>query len=147
MQAGSDDVLVVTGSIQLQDGTPANVAKYYFSNSSWAAVGSSLPGPVTAVSVNNDNIGDIFAAGRYVVECTDTTTQLITFFTPSTSNGGSPFMLHWDGKSWNVIGMYLSFKDARLFGLIFSYFSNFAVRIHNILPTCVCTVNERSFGQ
>lgn len=61
-------MLVVAGSIQLPDGTAANVAKYYFSNSSWAAVGSGLPGPATAVSVNDDNIDNIFAAGRYVFD-------------------------------------------------------------------------------
>src|ERR1700733_6805489 len=67
-QAGSDDVLVVAGSIQLQDGTTSNVAKHYFSNSSWAAVGSGLPGPVTAVSVNDHNVANIFAAGRCVLK-------------------------------------------------------------------------------
>jgi hypothetical protein len=107
LQAGSDDVLVVAGSIQLQDGTPANVAKYYFSNSTWAAIGSGLPGPVTAVSVNDDNIENIFAAGRYVIGRTSLTQpKLITSFIPSTSDGDSPFMLHWDGKSWNPISLF-----------------------------------------
>lgn len=50
----------------LSDGTAANVAKYYFANSTWAAVGSGIPGPVTAVRINDQNLSSIFAAGRYV---------------------------------------------------------------------------------
>lgn len=60
------DTLVASGSIALADGTAANVAKYAFANATWTAVGSGadLPGPVTAVEVNNGNLSSIFAAGQ-----------------------------------------------------------------------------------
>lgn len=60
----SNDVVIVAGSLTLADGTSANVAKYFFSNSSWVAVGSGIPGPVTAMTVDDGNINSIFAAGR-----------------------------------------------------------------------------------
>lgn len=60
------DDIIAAGSIQLADSTPANVAIFSDSNSTWAAVGdgSDLPGPVTAVTVNDENVDSIFAAGR-----------------------------------------------------------------------------------
>jgi hypothetical protein len=57
-------VLVAAGAISLSDNTQANVASYTFGNSSWAAVGSGLPGPVTALEVNAGNASSIFAAGK-----------------------------------------------------------------------------------
>jgi hypothetical protein len=61
------DNLIAAGSIALSDNTIANVAKYSFINSTWSAIGSGqLPGPVTALAVNNRNISSIFAAGRSV---------------------------------------------------------------------------------
>lgn len=56
--------LVAAGSLALADGTQANVAKFYFGNSSWASIGAGLAGAVTAVEVNNANASSIFAAGR-----------------------------------------------------------------------------------
>lgn len=56
----------MAGALTLADGTSANVAQYNFDNSTWTAVGgaNSVPGPVTAISVNNLNSSSIFAAGR-----------------------------------------------------------------------------------
>jgi hypothetical protein len=58
--------LVASGSIALADNSSANVAQFNLKNNSWAAVGagSGLPGPVTAVAVNDGNTSSIFAAGR-----------------------------------------------------------------------------------
>ena len=60
----NNDVVVVAGSLSLSDGTPANVAKYFFANSSWVAVGAGIPGPVTAMTLDDGNINSIFAGGR-----------------------------------------------------------------------------------
>ncbi|KAI9569562.1 cortical protein marker for cell polarity-domain-containing protein [Boletus coccyginus] len=86
--AGSNqEILVAAGAITLADGTAANVVQYSFANETWAAVGdpTMIPGPVTAVEVNNGNSSSIFAAGR-------------------TSDGSSPFMIYWDGVSWFSLG-------------------------------------------
>lgn len=67
--AGSTrDVIIASGSIALADGSVANVAQYAVANGTWTAVGGSnaLPGPVTALEVNDGNVSSIFAAGRYV---------------------------------------------------------------------------------
>ena len=60
------EILVAAGSLTLSDGTAANVAQYSFSNSTWSAVGSGsdIPGPVTAMRVNDQNLSSIFVAGR-----------------------------------------------------------------------------------
>lgn len=62
----NQDVLIAAGIITLADGTSANVAQYSFANNTWSAVGdpATVPGPVTAVEVNNGNSSSIFAAGR-----------------------------------------------------------------------------------
>lgn len=41
--------------------------QYAFANSSWESIGGDIPGPVTAVEVNNGNAASIFAAGRLVI--------------------------------------------------------------------------------
>ena len=46
---------------------------------------SSLPGPVTAVAVNDLNSSSIFAAGR-------------------SSDNSSAFLYFWDGQSWSSVG-------------------------------------------
>ncbi|KAG1771848.1 cortical protein marker for cell polarity-domain-containing protein [Suillus occidentalis] len=85
----NQDILIAAGSIIL-DGSTTNVAQYNFANSTWAAMGNSaeIPGPVTAVTVNNGNSSSIFAAGR-------------------TADGSSPFMMFWDGVSWSSVGSSL----------------------------------------
>ncbi|KAL1942645.1 hypothetical protein VTO73DRAFT_4885 [Trametes versicolor] len=82
-----NNALIAAGSIVLADNTPANVASYAFSNTTWSAVGSGsdLPGPVTAAEVNAGNINSIFAAGR-------------------TTDGTSPFLYFWNGQSWSSVG-------------------------------------------
>lgn len=62
----SRDLIVVAGSLALADGTGANVAEFAIANSTWSAVGngSELPGPVTAMEVNDGNSSSVFAAGK-----------------------------------------------------------------------------------
>lgn len=62
----SRDLIVVAGSLALADGTGANVAEFSIANSTWSAVGSvnELPGPVTAMEVNDGNSSSVFAAGK-----------------------------------------------------------------------------------
>ena len=64
----NQNVLVAGGSITLSGSSSDNVLQYTFNNDSWSPLGdsSSLPGPVTAITVNNGNWSSIFAAGRCV---------------------------------------------------------------------------------
>ncbi|EJD03004.1 uncharacterized protein FOMMEDRAFT_134152 [Fomitiporia mediterranea MF3/22] len=82
----NQELLFASGSIALSDGTPANVAMFAFDNSTWTAVGSGsdLPGPVTAVTVDDGNSSSIFAAGK-------------------SSSGSSPFLSFWNGAKWTTI--------------------------------------------
>ncbi|CCM00402.1 uncharacterized protein FIBRA_02432 [Fibroporia radiculosa] len=88
--AGDDwSTIIAAGSIALADNTPANVATFILSNSTWATMGDdSLPGPVTAVAVNDGNISSVFVAGR-------------------TSDGTSAFLYYWDGQVWAAVGSTL----------------------------------------
>ncbi|KAJ3794740.1 cortical protein marker for cell polarity-domain-containing protein [Lentinula aff. detonsa] len=91
--AGSNqETLVAAGSIALSDSTEANVAQLTLSNMSWAAVGSGsdIPGPVTALEVNNANASSIFAAGK-----TSDNTTFLSFF---------------DGQNWTTLASTLQ-KD------------------------------------
>ncbi|KIK97216.1 hypothetical protein PAXRUDRAFT_10306 [Paxillus rubicundulus Ve08.2h10] len=83
----NQELLIAAGAITLSDGTSANVAQYSFANTTWTAIGNptAIPGPVTAVEVNNGNLSSIFAAGR-------------------TADGSLPFMVFWNGVSWSDIG-------------------------------------------
>ncbi|KAG5652238.1 hypothetical protein H0H81_005732 [Sphagnurus paluster] len=86
--AGADhELLIAAGSIALSDNTISNVVQFGFSNATWSALGTSteLPGPVTAIEVNNGNVSSIFAAGRF-------------------SDGSSSFMSFWDGAKWSLLG-------------------------------------------
>ncbi|EUC64087.1 Bud site selection-like protein, partial [Rhizoctonia solani AG-3 Rhs1AP] len=89
--AGSNaELLVVAGALTLDDGTSANVAQYNFDNSTWVSIGgANVPGPVTALSVDNLNSSSIFAAGR-------------------ASDGSAPFLIHWNGQQWSPINTDLS---------------------------------------
>jgi hypothetical protein len=64
----NSDLLIAAGSIMFPDKTAVNVAQYSVANSTWMPVGNSgqLPGPATAVEVNELNQNSIFAAGRCV---------------------------------------------------------------------------------
>ncbi|KAH7922374.1 hypothetical protein BV22DRAFT_1017405 [Leucogyrophana mollusca] len=86
----NDELLIAAGSINLSGSTSTNVAQYSFANSTWTAVGdgADIPGPVTAVEVNNGNVSSIFAAGR-------------------SYDGSSTFMIFWDGASWTTVGSSL----------------------------------------
>lgn len=86
--AGSSrDTIVVAGSLALADGTPSNVAAFTISNNTWSAIGLStdLPGPVTAMEVNDGNSSSIFAAGQ-------------------STDGSSSFLSFWNGRSWSSVG-------------------------------------------
>ncbi|KAF8629215.1 hypothetical protein AX17_005799 [Amanita inopinata Kibby_2008] len=84
------ELLIAAGSINLPDNTAANVVQYSLSNATWSPVGSNvdLPGPVTAVEVNDGNINSIFAAGR------------------SNDNSAS-FLSFWNGSKWETLGSTL----------------------------------------
>lgn len=89
--AGSNqEFLIAGGVITLPNGTTTSVAQYSFPNATWTAVGNptDIPGPVTALAVDDGNSSSIFAAGR-------------------TSDGSSPFMVFWDGISWSHVGTSL----------------------------------------
>jgi len=77
--------LIVAGSLKMPDGTVASVAQYSLTNRTWAAVGSGtdLPGPASAVEVNDGNENSLFAAGR----SSDNTTSFLSF---------------WNGRNWSV---------------------------------------------
>lgn len=79
-------VLFAGGSLTLADNTPGNVLQYTFNSSTWNVVGSAsaLPGPVTALEVNNGNASSVFAAGQ--------------------ASGGEPFLGYWDGQRWTTLG-------------------------------------------
>jgi len=57
---------MAAGSLALSGSDAAYVLQYSFENSTWTPVGASgnLPGPVTALEVNNGNSGSVFAAGK-----------------------------------------------------------------------------------
>lgn len=76
------EVLLAAGLLTVS-GSQAYLASYTPQNQSWAAVGS-LPGPITALEVDDRNQSSVFAAGK-------------------TSDG--VFMSHWDGSQWTSIGM------------------------------------------
>lgn len=56
------------GSITLSGSSSDNVLQFSFSNASWNTIGdgADLPGPVTAITVNDRNYSSVFAAGRCV---------------------------------------------------------------------------------
>ncbi|KAH8083815.1 cortical protein marker for cell polarity-domain-containing protein [Cristinia sonorae] len=85
------DVIVVSGSIALADGTLVTVAQYAVANSTWSNVGDSdtLPGPVTALEVNDGNLNSIFAAGR-------------------SADGSYSYLTYWNGQVWQSAGQGFS---------------------------------------
>ncbi|KAF8622348.1 hypothetical protein AX15_007080 [Amanita polypyramis BW_CC] len=82
----NQELLIVAGSIKLSDGTITNVAQYSLNNETWTSIGSGsdLPGPVTAVEVNDGNVRSIFAAGR----SNDSSTSFLSF---------------WNGQKWTSL--------------------------------------------
>ena len=103
MQKDKQDTLIAGGSLALSDNIAANVAKYSFTNTTWGAIGSTgLPGPVTALAVNNRNISSIFAAGRYV--STNYLAWMRSQQSCRTSDGSSSYLSFWNGLSWAQLG-------------------------------------------
>lgn len=101
-------MIVVSGSIALADTTSANVVIFSTSNQTWASLGSGsdLPGPVTAVAVNDGNTSSIFAAGRYVCESViGQGSRCLTIIVFRTSDGTSSFLYFWDGQTWSAVGV------------------------------------------
>ena len=92
------------GSITLSGSSSDNVLEFTFNNASWNTVGdgSSLPGPVTAITVNNGNSSSIFAAGRCV--------SILSYLQPgnscqhSSADGKSTFLAAWNGHVWIAQG-------------------------------------------
>jgi hypothetical protein len=80
MQSNSE-ILLAAGSLTVA-GSQVYLASYVSQNQSWTAVGT-LPGPVTALGVDDGNQSSVFAAGQ--------------------SSSGS-FVSHWDGTQWTTIG-------------------------------------------
>ncbi|KAH9942312.1 cortical protein marker for cell polarity-domain-containing protein [Epithele typhae] len=126
------EALIVGGSIALADGTSANVATYAFANSTWSAVGdgSDLPGPVTAVEINNNNASSIFAAGR----STDNTTSFLSF---------------WNGVSWTSVGSTLQstteVTQLRMVPLQNNHNANSVIETDRVLMVSG-TISDSSFG-
>ncbi|KAH8995626.1 cortical protein marker for cell polarity-domain-containing protein [Lactarius akahatsu] len=86
--AGSNqDVLVAGGSITISGSSSDNVLQFTFNNASWSTLGdgANLPGPVTAITVNDGNSSSIFAAGRSV-------------------DGSSSYLVTWNGHVWTSQG-------------------------------------------
>lgn len=98
--------MVAAGSIQLADGTPANVAVFSFTNNTWSSVGdaSQIPGPVTAFAVDNGNASSIFAAGMSVIYI-DSVFCVRILNSSRSSQNAEPFLVFWNGKKWNNLGM------------------------------------------
>ncbi|KAF5386181.1 hypothetical protein D9615_002441 [Tricholomella constricta] len=86
----NQEILIASGSIALPENTVSNVVQFGFSNATWTALGTpaALPGPVSAIEVNNGNASSIFAAGR-------------------STDGSSSFLSFWNGVNWSILGSTL----------------------------------------
>jgi len=78
----SYDLLIVAGSFVMSDGSVAYAASYSFINSSWTALGT-LPGPALAITVDNKNASNVFAAGYFTADA-------------------SPYLEQWNGQTWTA---------------------------------------------
>lgn len=82
--------LIVAGSTTV-NGVEASLASYNFDTQVWSSLGSvgsgpnQIPGPATAVSVNDLNANAIFVAGR-------------------TADGSAPYLVRWDGTQYEAVG-------------------------------------------
>ncbi|SNX84709.1 uncharacterized protein MEPE_03418 [Melanopsichium pennsylvanicum] len=89
--AGSKaNLLILAGSMTV-NGAEASLASYNFDSQIWSSLGSvgsganQIPGPATAVSVDDLNANAIFAAGR-------------------TADGTDPYLVMWDGTQYTAVG-------------------------------------------
>lgn len=80
--AKSDTLFAAGSFVMPASGDIASVARYSFTTAKWESVGS-LPGPATALAVDNKNASNVFAAGI-------------------SSLDGSPYLRRWDGSSWST---------------------------------------------
>ena len=97
-------MLIAGGSITLSGSSSDNVLQFTFNNASWSTLGGSadLPGPITAIAVNNGNYSSIFAAGRYV--STLFHWQPGNLYRYSSVDGTSSFLAAWNGHVWSSQG-------------------------------------------
>ncbi|GAK63141.1 cellular morphogenesis protein [Moesziomyces antarcticus] len=81
--------LILAGSMTI-NGAESSLASYNFDTQMWANLGSvgsgsgQVPGPATAVSVDDLNANAIFVAGR-------------------TADGNSPYLVRWDGTQYTAV--------------------------------------------
>jgi hypothetical protein len=128
----NQELLIAAGAITLANGTSANVAQFSFANNNWTTIGDPtvIPGPVTAIEVNNGNSSSIFAAGR-------------------TGDGSSSFMIFWDGVSWYNIGSALqansNISQLRMVPLQNTHSSNSIVESDRMLMISGA-LSDSSFG-
>ncbi|SJX62255.1 uncharacterized protein SRS1_13101 [Sporisorium reilianum f. sp. reilianum] len=82
--------LILAGSMTV-NGAEASLVSYNFDTQMWASLGSvgsgsnQIPGPATAVSVDDLNANAIFVAGR-------------------TADGSAPYLVKWDGTQYSSVG-------------------------------------------
>ena len=87
---GKANQLILAGSMTV-NGAEASLASYNFDTQVWAALGSvgrganQIPGPATALSVDDLNANAIFVAGR-------------------TADGSAPYLVRWDGNQYTAVG-------------------------------------------
>lgn len=79
------DLLFVAGALTV-DGRSTAVARYTYGNSSWVAVegGETLPGPATAIVVDDHDASAIFVAG-------------------AVADGGATYLYRWNGNAWSAV--------------------------------------------
>ncbi|PWZ02155.1 hypothetical protein BCV70DRAFT_198438, partial [Testicularia cyperi] len=88
--ASKANQLILAGSMTV-NGVEASLASYDFTTQMWSSFGSvgtgagQIPGPATAVSVNDLNANAIFVAGR-------------------TADGSAPYFVKWDGTQYETMG-------------------------------------------
>ncbi|KDE04470.1 hypothetical protein MVLG_05118 [Microbotryum lychnidis-dioicae p1A1 Lamole] len=82
--AGDKAEFLYAGGDFILNGATTYFAQWTFTNSSWSAIGSSLPGPVTAVSTDDYNQNKVFVAG-------------------SISSTGAPYLWYYNGQTWTDI--------------------------------------------
>lgn len=88
--------LILAGSMTV-NGAEASLASYNFDTQIWSSLGSvgsgsnQIPGPATAVSVDDLNANAIFVAGR-------------------STDGTEPYLVRWDGTQYTAVsnGQFLS---------------------------------------
>ncbi|EST08468.1 Rax2 [Kalmanozyma brasiliensis GHG001] len=97
--------LILAGSLTV-NGAQASLASYNFDTQTWTALGTvgsgsnQIPGPATAVSVDDLNANAIFAAGR-------------------TADGSGPYLVRWDGTQYTAVGSGQFLSDTGISQLTF----------------------------